>query len=89
MGLFQAIQAAKEGQANKPKNELHAIPSYEILLRYLPKIKAKIGVTAKCLAVFLQVKHFGLRGDLGGIEIRDSDGNIYDPSIRDGSRADW
>ena len=85
-GLFKA---AREGQASKPMNELHAVPSYEMFLRYLPKIKTKFGVTTKYLAAFLQVRLLGMRDDLGGIEICDSNGEIYDPSIGDGSRADW
>jgi len=89
VGLFQAIVAAKEAQKNKTKNELHAVPSYEMLLRYLPKIKDKLGMTTKYLAAYLQVKLLGLRDNLGGIEIRESDGKMYDPSIGDSSRADW
>ena len=89
VGLFQAIVAAKEVQKNKTKSELHAVPSYEMLLRYLPKIKDKLGVSTKYLAAYLQVKLLGLRDNLGGIEIRDTDGKIYDPSIGDSSRADW
>ncbi len=54
-----------------------------MLLRYLPKIKEKLGVSTKYLATFLQVKLLGLRDNLGGIEIRESDGKVYDPSIGD------
>ena len=69
---------------------LHAIPSYELLLKHLPKVKAdELGVTTQYLADFLQVKLMGLRDNLGGIEILESDGEIYDPSIGDSSRADW
>jgi hypothetical protein len=31
----------------------------------------------------------GLRDNLGGIEIRETDGKIYNPSLGDSSRADW
>jgi hypothetical protein len=68
---------------------MHAIPSYELLLKYLPKVKAEFGVTTQYLAAFLQVKLMGLRDNLGGIEIRETDGKIYDPSLGDSSRADW
>jgi len=60
-----------------------------MLLRYLPKIKEKLGVSTKYLAAFLQAKLLGLRDNLGGIEIRESDGKMYDSSIGDSSRADW
>ena len=58
---------------------MHAIPSYELLLKYLPKVKAELGVTTQYLAAFLQVKLMGLLDNLGGIEIRETDGKIYDP----------
>ena len=68
---------------------MHAIPSYELLLKYLTKVKAEVGVTTQYLATFLQVKLMGLRDNLGGIKIRETDGKIYDPSLGDSSRADW
>ena len=46
-------------------------------------------MTTKYLAAFLQVKLIGLRDNLGGIEICETDGKIYDPSLGDSSRADW
>jgi len=41
------------------------------------------------LACYLQVKLFGLRDNLGGIELRDSDGREFDPSVGEPSRKDW
>ena len=89
VGLMQAIQADKETQGNKPRSALHAVPSYEMLQRYLPRIKSAIGPNTKWLAAFLQTKLLGLRDNLGGIEILRSDGRRYDPSVGDSSRFDW
>jgi hypothetical protein len=54
----------------------------------LPKIKEKLGDSTKYLAALLQVKLLGLRDNLVGNEIRESDGKMYDPSTGDSSRAD-
>jgi hypothetical protein len=88
VGLFQAIQADREVQGNKAKSDLHAIPSYEMLVRYLPKVRSAVGPSTTWLAAFLQVKLLGLRDNLGGIEIRDDDGRRYNPSVGDASRDD-
>jgi len=89
VGLFQAIQADREVQGNKAKSDLHAVPSYEMLVRYLPKIKSALGPSTTWLAAFLQVKLLGLRDNLGGIEIRGDDGRRFDPTVGDPSREDW
>ncbi len=41
------------------------------------------------LACLLQVHLFGLRDNLGGILIRNTDGGVFDPTIGDPSRKDW
>jgi hypothetical protein len=41
------------------------------------------------LACLLQENLFGLRDNLGGILIRDTDGGVFDPTIGDPSRKDW
>jgi hypothetical protein len=89
VGLFQAIQADREVQGNKAKSPLHAVPSYEMLVRYLPKIKDKVGASTGWLAALLQVKLLGLRDNLGGVEIRRDDGPVYNPTAGDSSRDDW
>jgi hypothetical protein len=86
---MQALQADKEVQGNKPKSDLHAVPSYEMLVRYLPRIKAALGPSTIWLAAFLQVNLLGLRDNLGGIEIRADDGQLFDPVAGDPSRAEW
>jgi hypothetical protein len=89
VGLMQALPADKEVQGNKPKSDLHAVPSYEMVVRYLPRIKAALGPPTVRLAAFLQVKLLGLRDNLGGIEIRADDGRRFHPAVGDPSRADW
>ena len=88
-GLLQAIQADREVQANKPKNPLHAVPSLQMLERYLPKIKEKQGPSTTWLAALLQVKLIGIRDNLGGIFVRTTDGRRFDPAVGDSSREDW
>ncbi len=43
VGINAALAANQEVQGNKTKNALHAIPSYELIKSYLPKIKDKLG----------------------------------------------
>ncbi len=43
MGLNVSLAANQEAQGNKTKNDLQAIPLYELIKSYLPKIKAKLG----------------------------------------------
>jgi hypothetical protein len=90
VGLNAALAANQEVQGNKTKNELHAIPSYELIKSYLPKIKAKLGAgSMSYLAALLQTKLLGLRDNLGGIEIRTDDGGLYDRTVGESSRRDW
>ena len=90
LGFKQAKQADNEAAANRTKNALQAIPSLKLLFSYLPKIKDVFGAASPTyLACVLQVHLFGLRDNLGGIEIRETDGGFFDPSIGDGSRKDW
>lgn len=88
--LNVAIQADKEVQSNKATSDLHAVPSYEMLQSYIPKIKEKFGETSPTyVAAYLQVNLLGLRDNLGGIEVLDRDGPVYKPGEGDESRSDW
>ena len=90
LGLMQAKAANKEVQANRTTNPWEAIPSWELFERFLPKVKEVFKATSTdYLACFLQVHLFGLRDNLGGIEIRDTDGTVFDSNIGDPSRKDW
>ena len=90
LGFKQAKAAVDEAAENRTKNALNAIPSLKLLSSFLPKIKDKYGAgSTTYLACFLQVRLWGLRDNLGGIEIRDTDGSIYDPAIGEESRKDW
>jgi hypothetical protein len=90
MGLKQAKAANKEVQANRTTNAWEAIPSWELFTQFLPKVKRVFGGTSTTyLACYLQVQLFGLRDNLGGIEILESDGRKYDPNIGHPSRKDW
>ena len=61
VGLNAALATNKEVQGNKTKNELHVIPSYELIKSYLPKIKDKLGADSlSYLAALLQTKLLGL-----------------------------
>jgi hypothetical protein len=89
MGLNATLAANQEVQGNKTKNDMQAIPSYELIKPYLPKIKDKLGADSlSYLAAMLQTKIFGLRDNLGGIEIRSDDGGIYDRTVGESSRKD-
>jgi hypothetical protein len=90
LGFRQAKAAVDEAAENRTKNALNAIPSLKLLTSFLPKIKEKIGAGSTAyLACFLQVRLWGLRDNLGMIEIRDTDGTFYDPAIGEESRKDW
>ncbi len=43
MGLNAALAANQEVQGKKTKNDMQAIPAYELIKSYLPKIKEKLG----------------------------------------------
>jgi len=82
VGLNTALAANQEVQGNKTKNELHAIPSYELIKSYLPKIKDKLGADSlSYLAALLQTKILSLRNNFGGVLIRIDDGRIYDRTV--------
>ena len=90
LGFKQAKQAVQEAAGNRTKNALQAVPSHKLLLSFLPKIKEIYGATSPAyLACYLQVHLFGLRDNLGGVEIRETNGGFYDPSVGDSSRRDW
>jgi hypothetical protein len=90
LGFKQAKAAVDEAAFNRTKNALNAIPSHKLLLSFLPKIKDKYGAASTTyLACLLQVRLFGLRDNLGGVEMRDTDGSFYDPNVGDASRRDW
>ena len=87
---MQAKAANKEVQANRTTNPWEAIPSWELFDRFLPKVKEVFKATSTdYMACLLQVHLFGLRDNLGGIEIRDTDGTVFDSNIGDPSRKDW
>jgi hypothetical protein len=47
---------------------MQAIPAYELIKAYLPKIKEKLGADSlSYLAAFLQTKLLGLQDNLGGL----------------------
>jgi hypothetical protein len=81
VGLMQAIQANREVQGKKAKSDPHAVPSYEMLVRYLPRVKPVLGPSTIWLAAFMQVKPLGLRNNLGCIEVRADDGRRFDPIV--------
>jgi hypothetical protein len=88
--LLAAKQANKEVQGNRTNNPWEAIPSWELFNRFLPKVKEVFKATStNYLACLLQVHLFGLRDNLGGVEIRETDGTIFDSNIGDPSRKDW
>jgi len=90
MDLNAALAANQEVQGNKTKNDLQAIPTYELIKSHLPKIKAKIGPDSLAyLTALLETKLLGLRDNLGGIEIRMEYGGLYDRTIGESSRKDW
>jgi len=89
-GLNAALSANQEVQGNKTKNELHAIPTYELIKSCLPKIKDKLGADSlSYLAAMFKTKILGLRNNLGGVLIRTDDGQIYDRAVGESSREDW
>ncbi len=89
MGLKQAKAAKKEVQANRTTNAWEANPSWELLNQFLPKVERVFGGTSTMyLACFLQVQLFGLRDNLSGVQILESDGRKYDPNIGYPSRKD-
>ena len=90
VGLNAALAANSEVQGNKTKNDMQAIPAYELIKSYLPKIKEKLGADSlSYLAALLQTKLLGLRDNLGGVEIRADDGGLYDRAKGEDSRRDW
>jgi hypothetical protein len=86
---MHASQADKEVHGNKAKSDLYAVPSYQRIVRYLPRVKAALGPSTTWHATFLKMKMLGLRYNLGGIEIRDDDGHRFDPAVGDPIRDDW
>ncbi len=85
-----AKQSNKEVQGNRTTNPWEAIPSWELLNRFLPKVKELFKATlTNYLACLLQVNLFGLRDNLGAIQIRETDGTIFDSDIGDPSHKDW
>jgi hypothetical protein len=89
-----------EGPSRRPRMSLgHAttlnpwetiIPSWEFFSRFFPKFKEVLKATStNYLACLLQVHLFGLCDILGGVEIRETDGTIFDSNIGDPSRKDW
>ena len=77
-------------QGNKTKNEIYAIPSYEPMKSYMPKIKAKLGADSMSyLTALLQTKVLGLVDNLGGIEITTDDGGLYNRTVGESSRKVW
>ena len=90
LGLNQAKTANKEVQGNRTTNPCETIPSWELFNRFLPKVKEVFKATSTdYLACLLKVHLFGLRDNLGDILIRETDGGIFDPNIRDSSRKNW
>jgi hypothetical protein len=90
VGLNAALAANQKVQDNKTKNDLQAIPTYEPIKSYLPKIKAKLGADSLFyLAALLQTKLLRLRDNLGGIKIRTDDEGLHDRTIEKSSRNDW
>jgi hypothetical protein len=85
----QAKAAVDEAAENRTKNAINGIPSLKLLMSFLLKIKEKFGAgLSTYLACFFQVRLRGLRDNLGMIEIRDTDGTFYDPTIGEESRND-
>jgi hypothetical protein len=75
-GFLPALEHNAEVSARKTTSANYAIPNYELLLKFLPKVKEKSGAKSPAyLACLLQVKLLGLRDDLGGVEILSSDGD--------------
>jgi hypothetical protein len=82
VGLNAALAANSEVQGNKTKNDMQAIPAYELIKAYLPKIKEKLcAESLSYLAAQLEMKLLGLRDNLAGIEVRSDDGGLYDITI--------
>ena len=72
------------------KNDMQAIPAYELIKSYLPNIKEKLGADSlSFLVALLQTKMLGLRDNLGGVEIRADDRGLYDRAKGEDSRRDW
>ena len=90
MGHNAALDANSETQGNKTKIDMQAIPTYELINAYLPKIKEKLSADLMYyLAAFLQTNLFGLGDNLGGAEIRADDVGLYDSrTIGESSRKD-
>lgn len=86
-GFLPALEHNAQVSTRKTTSDAHAIPSYELLLKFLPKIKEKLGNSTAYLAALLQVKLLGLRDDLGAVEILTGDGPEYDP--KSGVRQNW
>ena len=75
VGLNAALAANQEVQGKTTKNELHTIPSYELIKLYLPKIKGKLGADSlSYLAALFETKLLSLLNNLGGILIKTDDG---------------
>jgi hypothetical protein len=71
-----ALEHNTEVSAQKTTSTDYALPSYELLLKLLPKVKEKSGAKSTTyLACLLQVKLLGLRDDLDAMEILSSDGD--------------
>ena len=66
-------------------------PSLELFTKFLPKVKCAFKATSTTyLACYLHVRLFGMRDNLGWIEImRETDGMKFDPTIGDPLREDW
>ncbi len=70
LGFKQAKSAVQEAAGNRTKNALQAVPSHELLLSFLPKVKEAYGAASPTyLTCFLQVRLFGLQNILGGVDI--------------------
>ena len=66
------------------------MPSHKLLLSFLSQIKeVNCATSPTYLTCYLQVHLFGLRVNSGGVEILETNGGFYDPSIGDASRRVW
>jgi hypothetical protein len=89
MGLRQTKVANQEVDGKRTNNAWEVIPSWDLFTRFLSKVKSKCGATSTTyLACYVKVQLFGIRDNLGGIKIRETDGRRFDPTIGDPSRED-
>ena len=90
LGIRQAKAVIDEASENRARNAPNVIPSHKLLLGFLAKIKEEFGAESTAyLACFLQIRLWGFRDNLSGVEIRGSDGGFYDPSVGEESRECW